>query len=626
MVMVLADPEMLDRLAKSMDRKAGEIPRLKARANTLQAGGEVSGLTALAAWLGVTARELRSRARTLRSPSESRFDSLGAFDLPDTLARQGKGRGPAAELKKILDAHKDGPGAHRGVDVAERRAQAVKKYFSGLSRAEQAALAAADPELVGNLDGVPSEIRFAANRMEIQEAFNEESAYLKDLAKDDPRYLRTKKRVDTLRRFMSPRVMEKKDPGGRRVTVEVPRQFLVFDAHYGTVGDPKSASFADGRVAEVVGDLENAKKVLLRVPGVTSRLDGFDEFAQGGYDLVRAGYGKVEDPDTAVISWQGYDAPEYGDSLDPEKAVAGGKDLAEFRSGISVNLRKDARVDIFAHSYGTLVTAKAIQSGLKNVDNIVFMGSPGLGPGINSVADLHMPGTKFYAMRAPEDFVSYTEGHGKDPADFKGITRLATDRSHRHSEYYKEDSESMNNLQRILFGDTEALTFEHATLDEEMMGAQELRMLVAFLRAKVPPDVANKMGRDLDPILQNKISGRAGMTDLIGPIQGVLDKYHMLDRVTPQELQKELVALSGSLTYKQTCKAVEGKGAPAWVARAAGGSAMLAATKLLDPASHLVAKGMELERLMNDVGDLFSGDSLLADGVRTVGAAFDLLN
>ncbi|WP_431043791.1 alpha/beta hydrolase [Streptomyces sp. P1-3] len=618
MGMVLADPNMLDRLAKSLDSKAEQITQLKTRATGLDVGSSVTGLTALATWLSDTARDLRRRAGILRSPSESPFGSLSAFGLPTGLAKKdGAGAKLAKELQSVLDRQK---GA-----TPKERAQAVKDYFASLSPEQQAALAAAKPNLVGNLDGVPVNVRFAANRISIQKEYEEESAYLKKLPKDHPAFKRTQARVEALRGFMSPRVKTIIDPKTNKpVQVEVPRQFLVFDAHFGSTADSKASPFPDGRVAEVVGDLENAKNVAFRVPGITNRLDNFDGFSSGGYELVKDG--KTERADTAVVSWLGYDTPEIGDSVDPAKALVGGERLNAFRQGISVNLQPDAKVNIFAHSYGTLVTSKALQKGMKNVDTVVFMGSPGLGPNINSVADFHMPNTKFYAMRAPEDPVSYTQGHGKDPADFKDITRLSTENATGHSMYYNAGTGSLANLQKVLFDGGKRLTFTHTTLDEEMTGATEMRELVEFLHSKVPPDVVTKMGGELDPIVQDIMSGRIGITDAIRPLNSVLNKYNMLDRVEPEKLKDELVRLSGNLAYKEAYKAAKAKGAPDWVATAAANTAKFASVKLLNAATWPVVKALEINRLQNNVRQLLGGlgeqgGRIVDDTVQIAGSA-----
>ncbi|MDQ0930252.1 alpha/beta hydrolase [Streptomyces turgidiscabies] len=614
MALVYADPDMLDRLAKSLDSRAGEIPHLKSRASALGVAANVSGLAAIATWLGETASDLRRRARILRAPSESPFGSLSEFGLPTSLARKpGAGDEFESGLQAVLGAHKSG--------TPKERAQAVKDYFATLTPDEQAALAATNPSLVGNLDGAPVNVRFAANRISIQKEYNEESEYLNGLTKNDPAFKRTKDRVDALRSFLNPRIKKFTDPNTNRPTeVEVPRQFLVFDAHYGSTADAKSSPFPDGRIAEVVGDLETAKNVSFRVPGITNRLDNFNGFTSGGYMLASDAQG-FEQPDTAVVSWLGYDTPELGDSVDPAKAEVGGRQLNAFRQAISVNLQPDANTSIFAHSYGTLVTSKALQNGLTNIDNVTFMGSPGLGPNIHAVADFHMPNTKFYAMRAPEDIVSYTQGHGDDPAGFKDIIRLNTDGSTGHSQYYNQRTQSLENMRRILFGGAQSLTFTDTTLDEEMPGAAEMRKLVAFLHEKVPPEVVSEMGGDLDPIVQGLLNGRSKFTDVIGPINAVLNKYNMLDRVEPDELVGEVTTLASQLAYKEAFKAAKDHGAPDWVAAAAATTAAGSTHGLLSVATWPVVKVLELDRLQNNTRQLFSGLAAGGHQLFTDGAA-----
>lgn len=606
----LADPDRLERLARSLDSKVRDIPHLMSRASNLGVSGELAGLAPIASWIADTAHDLRRRAKILRTPSKSPFDSLDAFGLPSSLAKNPAiGRNLDSSLKKILASHK--------YDTAKQRAQAIKDYFETLSPAQQAAVAEADPSEVGNLDGVPVNIRFAANRISIQEEYQKESEYLNGLAPNDRAYKRTQDRVNTLRGFLDPRIKKFKDPKkmGRITEVEMPRQFLLFDAHFGSTGDAKASPFPDGRVAEVVGDLESAKHVAFRVPGIGNRLDDFNSFSKGGYDLAQDDQ-EVESPDSAVVSWLGYDTPEMGDSVDPAKAIVGGQQLNAFRQGISVNIQPKATTSIIAHSYGTLVTSKALQDGLTNINNVTFMGSPGLGTNIHSVADFHMPGTNFYAMRAPGDFVSYSEGLGDDPADFSDITRLSTHGSHAHSEYYNRDTASLDNLQRVLTGDTETLTFTHTTLDEEMIGATEERKLVAFLEQRVPPSVAAKMGADLNPIIQgiggkNSVEIGGSIAKGLGAMHGVLNKYNMLDRVDPDDLMRELQGLSGDIAFKAAFKEAKRHGASDASATAAGASAHLAAAATFSGVTFTAGKVLELDRLQNNVrqlgGDLATG-------------------
>jgi hypothetical protein len=614
MGMVAVDADMLDRLAGSCEQKAGnDIPRLLGRAAELSVPDKVSGLKPLQSYLTDTARDLRAKAEGLRNPGGDPFASLAAFGLPT-----GFDVGSPAvqqltmDLAQLLDAHSSDPPAVR--------AQAVKDYFATLSPLQQAELADAEPGLVGNLDGVPPTVRFAANRISIQQEYERELAYSRTLSPDDPAYKRTRARIDTLRSFLNPREQRFLDPDtGVIATREVPRQFLVFDAAFGTVADSKATPYPDGRVAEVVGDLTTATDVAFRIPGITNRLDNFNSFSNGGYTLAQDQANGVERPDTAVVSWLGYDTPELGDSVDPSKALTGGRALADFMAGVSVSLAPGATKDVFAHSYGTLCTSKALQDGM-HVDNVVFMGSPGLGPNINSVADFHLPGTRFYAMRAPKDLVSYTQGLGNDPADFADITRLDTTGASGHSDYYNANTGSLANLQRILFGGSQHLTFTRTSLDEEMTGAAEVRDLVSFLHSQVPPDVVARMGAALDPILQDVLAGRTSYVGALGPLNKVLNSFNMLDRVTPGELRDELVTLAGNLAYKQAYKAAKDRGVPDAVAAGIAGTAAFSARAAAFAVSVPVVKALELDRLQNNVRQLWRGVSNDADRIADDGA------
>ncbi|MGW3494249.1 hypothetical protein [Streptomyces sp. NPDC001020] len=318
MGMVYADPDMLERLAKSMDSKAGSIPGLKTRASTLGVSSQVAGLTSIATYLGEEARTLRKKAAILRAPSESPFDSLSQFGLPPGLAkRPHAGDKFESGLRKVLAEHKG--------DDPKARAQAVKDYFATLKPEEQAALTVVNPSLVGNLDGVPPNVRFAANRISIQNEYDKEKKYLDGLSKNDPAYKRTQSRVDTLRSFLNPRVRTVRDPKTHRfVTEEVPRQFLVFQPDAGSTADPKATPFADGKVTEVVGDLETAKNVTFRVPGITNRLDNFNGFGSGAYEaLLKSSCARLAEQGWKVL-------PEVTDSED-RSALVGKRGLVSGR-------------------------------------------------------------------------------------------------------------------------------------------------------------------------------------------------------------------------------------------------------------------------------------------------------
>ncbi|MFI1313843.1 alpha/beta hydrolase [Streptomyces albidoflavus] len=630
MGMVFADPAMLEKLAASMDGTAKEIPELRRRASALDVLSEVGHLLPLLSYLNETARELRKKASILRSPSKSPFDALAQHGLPVGLARKaGAGGEFKAGLKKVL--------AEYETAVPEARARAVKEYVEGLTPEQQAALAVADPVTVGNLDGVPPPLRFAANRISIQRQYEKEARHLEGLSPDSLAFERSRGRLLALQRFLSLRRQAVADPKTGKITYrEIPRQFLVFQPDAGGVADPVSTPFSDGKIAEVLGDLETAGDVAFRVPGVTNRLDNFQSFADGGVDLLVDGDG-VERPDGAVISWLGYDTPEQGDSVDPAKAEVGGRELRAFRRGIGVSLRPDAKLGIFAHSYGTLVTSKALQEGMDDVDKVVFMGSPGLGPNIRSIKDFQMPNTHFFAMRAPGDAVSYTQGHGPDPADFPDITRLDTMKAFGHSDYYDPKAEGVHNLRRVFAGEYDSLTTVDSSLDEEMTGATEIRRLVGFLQERLTPEEVARLGGDINPIAQGIVSGRMGFTDAAAPLYVSLKDHDLLDKVPPSELFSEVTSLASDAAAKETNKRMLAGGSSEEKAILYAGAAKAASWGLAEVVTQpveVVAKSTRAVNNWTQFADILAEGDLntetwkksLDKGSDAVTATIDLLN
>ncbi|MFB8419389.1 alpha/beta hydrolase [Streptomyces albidoflavus] len=630
MGMVFADPAMLEKLAASMDGTAKEIPELRRRASALDVLSEVGHLLPLLSYLNETARELRKKASILRSPSKSPFDALAQHGLPVGLARKaGAGGEFKAGLKKVL--------AEYETAVPEVRARAVKEYVEGLTPEQQAALAVADPVTVGNLDGVPPPLRFAANRISIQRQYEKEARHLEGLSPASPAFVRSRGRLLALQRFLSLRRQAVADPKTGKISYrEIPRQFLVFQPDAGGVADPVATPFADGKIAEVLGDLETASDVAFRVPGITNRLDNFQSFADGGVDLLVDGDG-VERPDGAVISWLGYDTPEQGDSVDPAKAEVGGRELRAFRRGIGVSLRPDAKLGIFAHSYGTLVTSKALQEGMDDVDKVVFMGSPGLGPNIRSIKDFQMPNTHFFAMRAPGDAVSYTQGHGPDPADFPDITRLDTMEAFGHSDYYDPKAEGVHNLRRVFAGEYDSLTTVDSSLDEEMTGATEIRRLVGFLQERLTPEEVARLGGDIDPIAQGIVSGRMGFTDAAAPLYMSLKDHDLLDKVPPSELFSEVTSLASDVAAKETYKRMLASGSSEEKAILYAGAAKAASWGLAEVVTQpleVSAKGSRAVNNWTQFAEVLAEGDLntetwkksLDKGSDAVTATIDLLN
>ena len=311
---------------------------------------------------------------------------------------------PSVDPQAVQRAARDLQGVvSRGADPA-----AVAAFFKGLDPDVADALAHERPELVGNLDGAPIPLRYAANA----EAIDREIARLRadGVSDDDPR-LRKLRELD--------------DPN---------RHFLLFDPA------------GDGRAAEVFGDLTTARHVAVVVPGMNNDLDNFT-----GGDAERVQHQASQfDPDqVATIQWLGYDTPEGATALGTGAAEPGAEALPQFVEGIRAQRSERLHWTVIGHSYGSLVTGMAESGQGLDVDETVLVGSPGVG--VEHASDLG-DGNVWVGL-ADWDLVGYSGWFGPNPHDKGfGATRFHTGDISGHSSYFNEGSESLRNIGLITAG------------------------------------------------------------------------------------------------------------------------------------------------------------------------------
>jgi hypothetical protein len=244
------------------------------------------------------------------------------------------------------------------------------------------------------------------------------------------------------------------------------------------------------------------------VPGITNRIDNFEST----WDRAR----NIQDrnPASATIAWLGYDTPEFADAVLTDNAERGSAALHRFVDGL--RRPPDSQVTVIAHSYGTLVTAFALQRGMRP-EQVILMGSPGLGPDIDSAANLGLPdGYPIYAMRAPADFVSLSASHGSDPAELPGVIRLDTDWSGRedvvgHSDYTRPHTQSLLNILRA-FTRTGALHLTDTPINEEGFAGpynENIRRFIGILQSEVPPEIVFEFASELEIYAQHITAGGA---------------------------------------------------------------------------------------------------------------------
>ncbi|WP_329235109.1 alpha/beta hydrolase family protein [Actinoallomurus sp. NBC_01490] len=285
---------------------------------------------------------------------------------------------------------------------------AVHRFLSAAGPAEQRALAARYPGVLGNLDGAPAPLRYAANRQAMRAAG---APY-----------------------------------EGRQ------GRFLLFDPR------------GDGRVAQVFGDLRSADRIAVLVPGSGVRGANFwrgvggnplHSLAAQAAGLYRAaGAGRR----LAVIAWLGYDTPRGVQAAEAREdlARAGAAALDRLVAGLVAD-RPDATIALLGHSYGSVVIGLAAPRLPRQVTDIAVFGSPGMG--VADAARLHTR-ARIWAGRSRRDWIRWAPGvrilglgHGARPTGPSfGARVFPTADVTGHDDYLTPGTDSLAALARIAAG------------------------------------------------------------------------------------------------------------------------------------------------------------------------------
>ena len=171
-------------------------------------------------------------------------------------------------------------------------ADAVARWWAGLTATEQLSLIDSNPSSIGNRDGVPAWARDRANRRllgaDLASLAAEEAAGT--LTDDESAVLASAEATATAlaeaAEFVDPRT-------GMSVTVQL---YLYEPAAYG----------GDGRVALSLGDLDAARHVAVTVPGMGTEASRIGTTVP---EVVYRATATHTSDSIAVMTWLGYDAP-----------------------------------------------------------------------------------------------------------------------------------------------------------------------------------------------------------------------------------------------------------------------------------------------------------------------------
>ncbi|PWD50696.1 hypothetical protein C8046_08555 [Serinibacter arcticus] len=371
----------------------------------------------------------------------------------------------------------------------------VAEWWRGLTEEQRYAVTVAYPELVGGADGVPAAARDQANRSLLERDLDvlERREQAGILTPEQERQLANARAA--------------KEALGNEVGDPVTREEVVPLLH---LYDP-DAFDGEGAIAIAYGDPDTADNIATVVPGTTVTGEDAGSIANDAAAVYSSA--RVSDPSstTAAIAWIGYDTPEFDLSVTNEDlARDGGERLADYVDGLrAVRPPTDEvpapHVTVIGHSYGsTTVANSATGSGL-NADDIVLVGSPGAGRGVENADELG--GAEVWAGNASRDPVArladngaiglgvWDKGLGNDVAeDDFGANRFraeSVDRAEEintdgtaldnfdgtslddHSRYFQDGSESLHNIGNIVAGNDDDVSRAEHTYDPMFQGPQD---------------------------------------------------------------------------------------------------------------------------------------------------------
>ncbi|MDG9714675.1 alpha/beta hydrolase [Streptomyces sp. DH10] len=338
-----------------------------------------------------------------------------------------------APLQASLSAWEHGRiGGYRLPDPQSRPTK-LARFFSSLTERDRASLVRKYPLAVGNMNGAPVELRYRANRIALGQAREVERERM-----HDNRLTQSGKHEASRRMHRFEDLLEK----GRRI--------LAFDPE------------GSGRVAEVFGDLHEADRVSVVVPGVDTDLLTFQRtrrkysapvgMAESLYAAERAASPSTR---TAVIAWADYTAPS-GLGIDSATAMRAKEGAVRLNSLVRA-LPGGSPVSLFCHSYGSVVCGVAAHSLPDRVSDIAVAGSPGMR--VEKAAQLQTT-ARVWAMRDADDWIQdvpYLEvgglGHGADPVSSGfGARVLSAQGAKGHAGYFEPGTASLMNFAEIGVG------------------------------------------------------------------------------------------------------------------------------------------------------------------------------
>jgi pimeloyl-ACP methyl ester carboxylesterase len=174
----------------------------------------------------------------------------------------------------------------------------------------------------------------------------------------------------------------------------------------------------DGRAILAVGDPDHATDVVTYVPGVNRGLAEVGGLV-GRTDAIAARAAALGPTHrVSAVLWLGYDAPDGLDVALPRAAHGSEAALDSFADGLRASHVGDrSHNTVLGHSYGSLVAGVTARDRGLDADELVLIGSPGVG--VDRAAQLHgIPAGHVWAGAAANDPVQlFAPGVGQLAVD-----------------------------------------------------------------------------------------------------------------------------------------------------------------------------------------------------------------
>lgn len=355
------------------------------------------------------------------------------------------------------------------------------EWWKNLTPEQRADYLAVHPNAIGSMNGLPSDIRYDANRMVLDETTAKYQLDLNAIPKEPAKYTpNTSGGYPAV--LISPewqRWHDKYADKKARIEGVLKGSKAIHDRfdRTGEDGLPEAyllgfdpTGLGDGKVILANGNPDTADHVGVWVPGTKASLESVEGDLGRSERLWTESQRLAHRQNVSTVLWLDYNAPDnvLPQATRGEYAEEGGPRLHEFLQGNAAAQQADdgtrSHTTVLGHSYGSTVVGVSAQSGSwddpQAADDYVFAGSPGVQA--DRAADLGAGADHVWAMGADysaSDQLVRQGGrvlglgdNGIIPTDESFGGKIMASDAGGHTEFYDENSVSLRNQAAVIAG------------------------------------------------------------------------------------------------------------------------------------------------------------------------------